>query len=356
MRIYINGRFLTQKTTGVQRVAEELVKEIDVLLNTLKCENELEVIILVPKDTIKTLKLENIKIKKIGILKGHLWEQLILPIYTQNNILINFCNTGPIYKKNQIVMIHDAAVCTYPEGFSKAFLLWYRFLYSKLSKSAKKIITVSNFSKRELVSYFPSMKSKIDVIYNGIDHIWERKPEESILEKHQLTSGEYILAVSSMNPNKNFKVIAEAMTSMTSLKAQVVIVGGKQSKVFANENMESDQDIIWTGYVSDEELVTLYKNAKVFLFPSIYEGFGLPPLEAMAMGCPVIASNAACIPEICGEHATYFDPTNANDLAEKIQLVDQSKSSNSKKEAQQFVEKYNWNDAAMKLLEHIKML
>lgn len=159
-----------------------------------------------------------------------------------------------------------------------------------------------------------------------------------------------------MNPNKNFKVIAEAMTNMTSLKAQVVIVGGKQSKVFANETMESDQNIIWTGYVSDEELVTLYKNAKVFLFPSIYEGFGLPPLEAMAMGCPVIASNAACIPEICGEHVTYFDPTNANDLAEKIQLFDQMKILNSKKGAQQFVKKYNWNDAAKKLLEHIKML
>ncbi|GAB6558547.1 glycosyltransferase family 4 protein [Bacillus mobilis] len=356
MNIYINGRFLTQKTTGVQRVAEEIVKKIDDLLVASELEKDLKVILLVPKNTMKDLKLKRIKIKKIGILKGHLWEQLILPIYTRNHMLINFCNTGPIYKKNQIVMIHDAAVCTYPEGFSKAFLLWYRFLYSKLSKSAKKIITVSNFSKRELVSYFPSMKSKIDVIYNGIDHIWERKFEESILEKHQLTSGEYILAVSSMNPNKNFKVIAEAMTNMTSLKAQVVIVGGKQSKVFANETMESDQNIIWTGYVSDEELVTLYKNAKVFLFPSIYEGFGLPPLEAMAMGCPVIASNAACIPEICGEHVTYFDPTNANDLAEKIQLFDQMKILNSKKGAQQFVKKYNWNDAAKKLLEHIKML
>ncbi|PEM31561.1 glycosyltransferase family 4 protein [Bacillus wiedmannii] len=356
MKIYINGRFLTQKTTGVQRVAEEIVKEFDEILIDLNLENKVEVIILTPKNIIKNLKLKRIKIQKIGPFTGHLWEQLVLPMYTKGNMLINLCNTGPIYKREQVVMIHDAAVCSSPMGFSKQFVMWYRFVYKRLAKSANKIITVSNFSKQELVSYFPDMVSKIDVIYNGVDHIGKINPNIDILEKHNLRSEEFILAVSSMNPNKNFKIITDAIHGIKDFKGQVVIVGGAASKVFANTEMEFNNDIIWTGYVSDEELVALYKHAKVFVFPSLYEGFGLPPLEAMAVGCPVIASNAACIPEICGDHALYFDPNNAQDLIEKIGLVEQLRNPSSRIESKEFVEKYSWNRATIKLLEHIKVL
>lgn len=179
-KIYINGRFLTQNITGVQRYAIEIVKALDDYLNNNDLNNQYEFEIVAPKNIKQKLELKNIKIKQVGFLKGHLWEQLELPLYVRNKFLFNFCNCAPLLKKNQIVTIHDAAVCAVPQAYSKAFRYWYKFMYKILTVRLNKIFTVSEFSKKELHKYFNVPLEKIEVTYNGIDHMKNIKPNEKI--------------------------------------------------------------------------------------------------------------------------------------------------------------------------------
>ncbi|MDA1663056.1 glycosyltransferase family 1 protein [Bacillus cereus group sp. TH153LC] len=356
--IYINGRFLTQNVTGVQRVAEQIVKELDITLNKSNIFSQYKIIILVPNCECRDVVFKNIEIRSIGILKGHLWEQIELPLFVKKELLINLCNTGPMIKKNQLVMIHDAAICSAPEGFSKKFVLWYKLLYKQFSRNSRRIVTVSNFSKEELLRYYPKMDNKLGVIYNGVDHVVDINPDEKILSKNDLEADDYILAVSSMNPNKNFRVIGEALAKSKRFSGKVVIAGGNQTGIFADGASSVGHNIKWVGYVTDEELVALYKNARIFIFPSLYEGFGLPPLEAMRMGCVVIASNAASIPEICKEHAIYFDPNSPEDLLNKIESVYENKilRVNQASKALEFSKEYRWSLAARILINYIKEL
>jgi len=356
-KIYINGRFLSQKTTGVQRVAEEIIKELDSMINTILNDN-FEFVILSPKNIIKDLELKNIKIKKLGIFKGHLWEQIILPFYSKNNLLINFCNTGPLFKHNQIVYIHDAAIYTRPKGFSKKFVIWYKVLFRFFSIFTKKIITVSNFSKDELINHLPKLYKKIHVIRLGIDHIDRIEKDDGILEKYRIDKGNYILAVGSLNPNKNFQIIISAINQLKNFDGQIVIAGGINKKIFSAEFDDIKGKLKYVGYVTDEELISLYSNAKLFIFPSLYEGFGLPPLEAMKLECPVIASNFASIPEVCRNGVIYFNPMDSNDLVNKIESIYSNKInlSDLTKKGLKIVNNYKWNNTAGELIEIIKSI
>ncbi|MEJ9225059.1 glycosyltransferase family 4 protein [Priestia aryabhattai] len=354
MDVYINGRFLTQKTTGVQRVAEEILKNLDKYIGEHNIKARF--IILTPKNAIKNLNLKNIEVQKTNFLKGHLWEQVVLPWMTKKSFLINFCNTGPLLKKNQSVFIHDAAIQSAPEGFSKKFIYWYKIMYKLLGSNARNIVTVSNFSKKELVNYYPEMKNKISVVYNGANHVLDIKHDNTILKKHDLVNKDFILAVSSANPNKNFKVIMDAISKMKDFQGEVIIAGGKQSNVFSDTSLEFNAKCKWVGYVSDEELVSLYKHAKVFVFPSVYEGFGLPPLEAMSLGCPVISSNKASMPEVLKKHVIYFDANNSDELIEKINLIfsKQQLVEGLRREGQAYAQTFTWEKAANQLVNIVQ--
>jgi glycosyltransferase involved in cell wall biosynthesis len=316
--IYINGRFLTQETTGVQRVAEEIVKKLDDFISKNIITNY-KFTILTPRNIIRNLNLKNIHIKSVGFLIGHAWEQIELPLFTKNKLLINFCNTAPMLKKKQVIYVHDAAILDAPEGFTPNFVKFYSMLFKTYSIRAKRIITVSNFSKNRLEHYFPGMKGKVSVSYLGIEHISTKDSSNTdILKQNNLKSKEYYLAVSSANPNKNFKVIIDMLKKVDKPIGQFVIVGGKSSKVFKDDGSYDDSVVKRLGYVSDSELITLYKNARAFLFPSKYEGFGLPPLEAMALGTPVIAASSASIPEILKNNALFFKSNSSEELLQAI--------------------------------------
>jgi len=318
IKIYMNARFLTQTVTGVQRYAIELVKEIDRLIDQGAIDSkQYQFHLLSPNNVITKLELKHISHRVVGKLKGHLWEQFELPFYSRGGMLINMCNTGPAFKKNQIVTIHDAAVFSSPEGFSFAFRNWYKFLLARLGKSSKKIITVSHFSKKELILNCKIEEEKIAVTYLGIDHIHRIQAAHGIIEKYQLQSP-YILAVCAMNPNKNFKMIFDVLPELEGHNLKVVIVGSKNSRVFGEQDTPHFDSVHWLGYVSDEELLALYEHAAGFIFPSLYEGFGLPPLEAMALGCPVVVSSRASIPEICGDAGLYFNPLDPKEAAARL--------------------------------------
>lgn len=323
VNIYINGRFLTQSTTGVQRVAIEVVKSLDELIEEGKLNPDYKFTILAPKNVKQDLKLRNIPLKRVGRLTGHAWEQAELPFYSGNRLLLNLCGPAPLLKRKQIVTIHDAAVFANRDNFSPLFTAWYQFLFKSLKYSSKKMITVSEFSKEELIKYINVNNQKISVHHLGVDHMEKTRPDPDILKKHKLMGGRYILAVSSKSPNKNFGSIIKSLELLKSENFQCVIVGGANHPVFNSENTEagSSNHVKFVGYVTDEELKALYEHAACFIFPSFYEGFGLPPVEAMACGCPVIASGSASIPEVCGTSALYCNPHEIEDIADKMKLI-----------------------------------
>ena len=337
-KIVINGRFLTQQITGVQRVAHELVREMDNLIK----EKNIEVVVLAPKNIIFENLYKNIKIKKVGFLKGQLWEQLELPFYTlkEKGILLNLCNTAPIINTG-IVDIHDISFRVNPQFFSKKFSWYYRVLIWILVRTSKKIITVSEFSKQEIIKYYKVPKEKVEVVYNAWQHILRIKEDITILKRFNLEKKNFYLAVSSVAPNKNFKYILELAKLYSEKK--FVIVGKKNIKVFGELGIENLKNLVWCGYVSDEELKALYMTCKGFIYPSFYEGFGLPPLEVMGCDCKnIYVSKTSCLPEIFGDSVVYLNPY-------KIEKI-----LNEKKESEDRVNiigKYSWKESLSKLIE-----
>lgn len=319
MNIYINGRFLTQSITGVQRYAYELVKTLDTLIETDINIKKNKYTIICPQNTLYVPDFKNIKYKKVGFLKGHLWEQIELPLYARNGFLINLCNVAPLIKTNQIVTIHDVAVYACPQGFSTLFKWWYKIIFFTLGKRLEHMITVSEFSKQELIRYCKISANQIHVIYSGIDHILTIIPDGKVLQKYNLQDKKFIFAVSSLNHNKNFKMVIEA--AKLNPENSFVIAGGTNPKVFSTNSLELPKNVKYIGYITDKELVDLYRHAGCFVYPSLYEGFGFPPLEAMAWGCPVVVSKCASLPEICGDAVIYCDPYNPEDVLQKINLV-----------------------------------
>lgn len=355
-KIYINGRFLTQNITGVQRYAIEIVKALDKYLNDDKLNNEYKFEIVCPKNIKQKLILKNIKIKQIGILKGHLWEQIELPLYVKNKFLFNFCNCAPLIKKNQTVTIHDIAVCDVPYAYSKSFCIWYKFIYKILTFRLKKIFTVSEFSKKRLNEYFNIPLERIEVTYNGIDHMKNIKLDEKIFSRFGIRKNNYVLAVSSLNPSKNFKLILE--TAKISPEINFVIAGGTNSNVFKEQGFEITSNVKFIGYVNDEELVALYKFASCFVYPSIYEGFGIPPLEAIAFNCPVVLSDIEVFKEIYKDNVLYCSPNDSKELKNSILKILNNRKIKDMLLNKSFLlkNKYKWIDAGKKLIVFLEKL
>lgn len=360
MTVIINGRFLTQPITGVQRYATEVVKAWDRLIDRGDIDPDAErpFALVTPKGAKYELELEHIPIRQVGRLSGHRWEQLELPFYVQGNLLVSLGGAAPLFKHDQVVTIHDAAPYANPENFSVAFRTWYKVLHRGLGKVAKKIVTVSHFSKAELNRFAHIAENKMEVIYEGKEHISAVAADKTIMEKYKLNHKPFALAVSSVSPNKNFKAVAHAIELLGDVDFDVVIAGGANPRIFNTSRFSLPESIKHVGYVSDGELKALYENATCFVYPSFYEGFGLPPLEAMTCGCPVIASNTSSLPEVCGDAALYCDPYNPADIAVKI--TELMKTVSLRKTLQQRglerVELFSWERCAQEIFGVIEQI
>jgi glycosyltransferase involved in cell wall biosynthesis len=324
--IFINGRFLTQATTGVQRYAAELTQALDGLL----CGGEIspaayQFVLLVPRGALYDLPLKHIRVERVGWSGGHAWEQFDLRRHTRARgaVLLNPGNTAPIGASNVVVTIHDAGVFATPHAYSWTFRTWYRLMHRNLLRHAKGIITVSEFSRQELKAYAAAPMSRTEVIPPGAEHIVRLDADRSVLDRHELGRRPFVLAVSSLNPNKNFKLIIDALPYLQDVMDRVdfVVAGGTNPRIFRNGAPAFGPGIKYLGYVNDRELKALYQQAAAFVFPSLYEGFGLPPLEAMSCGCPVVVARSASLPWVCGQAALYCDPHDPQDLAQKIRMV-----------------------------------
>lgn len=243
----------------------------------------------------------------VGRMSGHVWEQLELAHTAPSSILFSPCNTGPIARGRQVVTMHDAQVFSVPEAYSWKFRNWYKFMWSVLGRSALAVTTVSRFSRYELERYGVA-HGDIQIVPNGVDHIDDIDAESEALRNHGLERGSYILAIGSASAHKNISMLVKAAALRPDSAAPLVLVGGGNRRVFSGIEIESSDGVRVLGRVSDRELKALYQGALALAFPSITEGFGIPPLEAMKCGCPVIASTGGAIPEGCGNAAYYASP------------------------------------------------
>jgi glycosyltransferase involved in cell wall biosynthesis len=318
--IFINGRFLSQRLTGVQRYALETLLALDELVGEAPTAADFDLAVLAPPGT-PPPGLKHIELREVGPLRGHAWEQLCLPWAARNGLLLSFGPTGPILKRDQVVTMHDAAVVAFPAAYSWQFRTFYRLLLPLLARRCAAIISVSEFAKREVVRSFGAPPERTFVSGEGWQHISRFGRDASVLDQHGLRPKRYVLAVGSQSPHKNLQVLARAAEQLQSTDYDVVIAGGADPRIFGQIDRRTFERVKLIGYVSDAELRALYENAGVFVFPSLYEGFGLPPLEAIALGCPVIASNVAAMPEVCGRAAKYFAPHDATALARAIDAV-----------------------------------
>jgi glycosyltransferase involved in cell wall biosynthesis len=349
--IYINGKFLSQRTTGVQRFALGVVEALDRNLRSYPSSCRFE--LLLPPSTKPIAGLQIIRQSNIGRISRSLtaWEQLELPAHTLNGTLICLSGSAPFCVRDCIPTIHDAAVYLYPNSYSRTFVAWYRILFAQRAKKSRLVLTVSESSARDLATNLP--QTSFRVVPNSAEHITSDPSDFSIIDKFKLLPKGYLLAVGSINPTKNFTLLLKAYSIADFAEhLPLVIVGGINNNIFrSQEEILKSRNVRWVGSVSDAELRALYEQAAVFLFPSLYEGFGIPPLEAMMCGCPVVASNSSAISEVCGDAAIYFDANDPLALITAIQKVLINKVYRSKMIDNGFrrVNSYSWDISAKRL-------
>jgi glycosyltransferase involved in cell wall biosynthesis len=249
----------------------------------------------------------------------------VLPLAAFGGLLVNLAGAAPYFARRQLCLLHDAAVFDQPQAYTRAFAGWYRALFRHLARSRARLITVSAFSRTRLALRLGLAPARIGIVPNGGDHLDELAADERVLARHGLVGVPYLLSVGSANPTKNLGRLIEAHALMGADRgikpSRLVIVGGGNDQVFAPAAAAGSQGVVRTGPIDDAELKALYLHADAMVFPSVYEGFGLPPLEAMACGCPVAASNAASIPEVCGDAALYFDPLSVSAIAAAMRQI-----------------------------------
>lgn len=337
----INGRYIVRKLTGQERFASELVAELDKIV-----QND-DFVIVVPEYAREIPAYKNISVVRYGKIKSHLWEQVSFYNYIKRNklISINLTTTCPFLSPD-IVCIHDAAYYEISSLLSqniygKLSLLWHKLLIHSASKKAKLILTVSEYSKKRLSKIMNIPEDKIFILRNAWQHIERINQDESIFSKLpiDIRTGGFYLALSSLAPQKNFFWIEEVAKRNPS--NQFIICGGSSSNLDLSID-KTIRNLHFTGYIPDEQIKALMKKCKAFIHPAIYEGFGIPPLEALACGAQIIISSTTCLPEIYGKSAHYIDPYNYDYnldeiLNEPVQDVHKT------------LAKYNWTDEAKKL-------
>jgi glycosyltransferase involved in cell wall biosynthesis len=338
--IFVNGRYTAQQVTGVQRYAREVVR-------TMRATRSLSVV--QPPEVVAG---------KTGL--DLLWEQCLLPARVPKNApLWSPTGSGPLVESPHVVTLHDGAVLSHPEWFTSAYAGWRRFFIPHLVRRADAVITVSTFAKEHLTSQLDVDPGKVVPIHNGCDHdrfcpVGEDE-KQTVRQKLNLPST-YVLALASIEPRKNFRRLLRAwrlLEQHAPLDIPLIIGGGQPKHLRDGHAEEPDENVRYLGYVPDEFLPALYSAASVFVYPSVFEGFGLPVLEAMACGTPVVTSDAASLPEVAGDAAELVDPYSIEGIAEGIHrlLTDTDRGNALRRKGLQRAQNFTWERTAARTLK-----
>ena len=376
-RIGIDARFYGPLGKGLGRYTQEIVD------NIIKLDQDNEYVIFLRRENFDEFITDNQKVKKI--LAAARWyslaEQIIMPrlIFKERLNLIHFPHFNvPIFTPVKfVVSIHDLILTKYPTKRSSRQLYWlknlgYRIVIWLAVWRAKQILTASQYSKNDLIGRFKVKPEKILVVNYGVSNLKrgqdlrfvKKLDNRKILLGYNII-GNFILYVGSAYPHKNLETFLAVFFEFYKKYPdfRLVLVGredyfyrylkqkAEKMELWSEKNLTSP--VIFAGYVPDAELEILYQQACFYIFPSLYEGFGLPPLEAMTNGCPVLSSNRSCLPEILGQAASYFNPKDKNDMLIKMEKITSDKNLREaliKKGYEQF-KKYNWRECARQTLE-----
>ena len=306
--VVLNARFLGQELTGVQRYGREMLARFGNRVEAIRPESDLSAI------------------------RGHLWEQLTLPRLCGGRLLWSPGNTGPLSVRHQVVTIHDVGTLDHPEWFARKFALWYRFLTPRLARKVRRVLTVSEFSRHRVIETCGVAPERVVAIPNGVDGRFQPVGAEILdlfRKKHQLDRP-YFLYLGALEPRKNVATLLEAW-KRPGLEECDLVLAGAAGRVFRDRGFTElpARTRLW-GRVADGDLPALLSGALGFVYPSLYEGFGLPALEAMACGCPILISNTTSLPEVGGATfepqsqtgtALYFTPTDADEMAGRMRQI-----------------------------------
>jgi glycosyltransferase involved in cell wall biosynthesis len=296
-RVVVNGRFLFHKVTGVERYANEVTQRLG-----------------------NRVQLIQPGMRASGAF-GHAWEQLVLPTrLAKGDLLWSPTNTGPLTVHDQVITIHDISFLDHPEWFQQSFVAWYRYLIPRLVRRTRIILTVSYFSYIRILEAFQISAERVKIVPAGVD-LNKFKPatqaEVSAIKRKFHIGDQYLLAMGTLEPRKNLEKLFEAWQNYSSnfrSNLELVVAGGKGASFRNMPRRVLPEGVKLLGYVDEADLPGLYSGALVYILPSVYEGFGLTALEAMACGAPVAVSNTSALPEVVGNAGIYFDPVRTDEI------------------------------------------
>lgn len=361
MKVLFDLTALADHLSGMERFAMNVSF-------TYIIENKQNQYVLLFKDHIeplfnKMINQDDVIIEVIPACSKLIFTQFKLPLHVVKYkvdyyLFLTFPAPFFLFKKNAISAIHDMGCWDCPQTMKKIAVLYYRTLYRKVACRGKKVITVSEFSKGRIHKILNKSNEEIYVVNSAVDDKFRKKEfDENIRKKIRIKYGlpaQYILTLSTIEPRKNMKLLVEVFLRMPEFRKHNLVLAGRKGwlidDLFTQIDSTDISNIYVTGFVDDDDLPYLYSMADAFVFPSLYEGFGLPPLEAMACGCHVFSSNVASMPEILGDGVIFFNNNDSESLKKKLlewENAAENEKIELKKRAMERADKYTWKNSEL---------
>lgn len=368
MKILIDARLYGTRHAGLGRYTQELIKNLEL------ADTKNQYIILLQQQNFDEYQPQNPNFKKYraDFRAYGLFEQILLPflIYSHQPDLVHFphFNVPLFFFGRYVVTIHDLIISHYPSSRATTLHPWlynfklmvYRAVVKRAARRAQKIIAISQYTKDDVARLLKADPNKISVVYEGAD-LPRLSPVSCPLLFEKLgIKQNFLLYVGAAYPHKNLEKLISAFSRLAVERSDLqLVLAGKETFFYRRLKDETHlkhpgliEQVIFTGYLTDDELVCLYSSARLYVFPSLLEGFGLPPLEAQSYGLPVISSNSSCLPEILRDSAIYFDPNNEEEMAKVMLqgLTDEYLRQELIKRGQENLKRFSWRKMAEEII------
>lgn len=377
MKVLINGLQLCDKNSGVQYYTKYLYRAIEEIQNSTietqlyrrisKLRSPFSNLRLYPSKLIYKwtplyllLSFFNSRLQRI------IKENFYFPFYIKHNSFDLFHSPNyvlPFFIKSpSVVTVHDLITFNFPKLCQRESVLYFKLFLPRSIKKADKIITASETTKNDIINRFKVPEDKISIIHLGLSTAFKRTINTDILLQYGITK-KYILFVGNIEPKKNLVRLLKAYHKVVCTKniTHLLVIAGKKAwkykEVFRTvHSLKLQNKVIFTGYFPEKDLPSLYSMADLFVFPSLYEGFGIPPLEAMACEIPVLASNTGALPEIIGDNCLMVDPYSVDDIADEIHhlLTNENLRKEYIEKGKNWVKQFTWERAARMTMEVYK--
>ena len=344
----VDGSFFGQRISGIQRYPIELLSAWDALVPAGAVE-------VVAPHGVRLPVYQNIRTVTFGTRRGALWQQLDYPAYLRQRGAkgLATCNVIPLFGFTGVAVVHDVCYRARPDFYTdlrgRLSAAWHRLQYRRIAAVAERIVTVSEFSRQEIQRYYGVEPERITVVYNAWQQMQRIAPDERIFAKTPgLRRGEYYFSMANLLKNKNFPWVLRAAKAKPD--AVFAIAGGGSLAAQAKRlGLDGLPNVVYLGYVSDGEAKALMHHCRAFLFPTLYEGSGTPPLEAVACGAPrIYVSDTPCMREVYGDCAGYID------LADNAGDVDRVRPP--RRDPAELLRRYSWEKSAQALWDLLKTL